>query len=70
MHDLTCLDELDEGLAPPVAVLHVAGVVPQVALLHRVNAQRDGDLLLPQVLADRPAGGDRESARCSAFEVH
>lgn len=70
MRDLTCLDELDNGLAPPVAVLHIAGVVSQVTLLQSVNAQRDSDLLLPQVLADRPARDDRKPVQfCSVFAL-
>lgn len=52
---LTFLGELDVGLSASVAILHVAGIVAKVALLQRVNGQRDGDLLLPQVLSDCPA---------------
>lgn len=55
----TFLDELDVSLSPPVAIFNIAGVVAQVALLHRVDGQRDGNFLLPEVLPDRPAGGDR-----------
>lgn len=63
---LTFLGELDAGLSSPVAVLHVAGVVAQVALLQTVDGQRDGDFLLPQVLPDCPAGGGREHRRGDA----
>lgn len=60
---LTFLGELDVSLPPPVAVFHVAGVVAQIALLQRVDGQRDGNLLLPEVLPDCPAGDSRECGK-------
>lgn len=66
---LTFLGELDVGLSPPIAVLHVAGVVAQVALLQRVDGQRDGNFLLPQVLPDCPTGGGREHRKWEAWVV-
>lgn len=59
----TFLVELDVGLPPPVAVLHVAGVVAQVVLLQRVDGQRDGHLLLPEVLPDCPAKGTESTEK-------
>lgn len=65
---LTFLDELDVGLSPPVAVLHVAGVVAKVALLQRVDGQRDRNLLLSQVLPDCPIGrGERGGGESNKY---
>lgn len=60
MFRLTLLDEFDVCLPPPVAVLHIAGVVAEVALLQGVDGQRDGNFLLSEVLPDCPAGGSTE----------
>lgn len=60
---LTFLGELDVGLSPPVAVLHVARVVAEVALLQGIYCQGDGNFLLAQVLPDCPAGCGREHRR-------
>lgn len=60
---LTFLGELDVGLFPSVAVLHIAGIVAEIALLQRVDGQGDGNLLLPQVLPDCPTRGGREHGK-------
>lgn len=51
---------LQYGAAAALAdvVLHVAGVVPQVRLLHRVKGQGQLHLLLSQVLLQEPAWMD------------
>lgn len=49
---LTPLCELDGRLPSAVVILHVAGIVRQVGLLHLFNHQGDRHLPLPEVLAD------------------
>lgn len=57
---LTFLSELDAGLSASVAVLHVAGVVAEVALLQSVYGEGDGNFLFPKMLPDCPTGDSRE----------
>lgn len=57
---LTFLGELDVGLSASVAVLHIAGVVAEVALLQGLDGERDGNLLFPKMLPDCPKGGRRK----------
>lgn len=66
---LTFLDELDVGLSPPVAILHVAGVVAQVGLLQRLDGQRDRNFLLSQVLPDCPTGGSKKQMNNKRVQV-
>lgn len=66
---LTFLGELDVGLSPPIAVLHIARVVAQVALLQRVNGQGDGNFLLPQMLPDCPAGGRQRAQERGRMDI-
>lgn len=42
----TSLAELDVGLSSAVAVLHITGIISQVALLYSIYCQWDGHLLL------------------------
>lgn len=62
---LTPLAELDVGLSSAVAVFHITRVVSQVTLLHGVYGQRDGNLLLSQMLPN--SSGIEERRRGELF---
>lgn len=52
---LTPPEQLDGGLATAVAIFHITGIISQVLLLQGVDGQRNGHLLLSQMLLDHPA---------------